>query len=120
VPIRLLLVQLPHFLEQVLERQIGDDPDLRIVARATRATEALVLIDEIDPDVVVIGTEGETVPALAGRALAAHPQLKLLAISTDGRAGFLYELRPHMVPLGELSAGRVIAAIKAFVAVERA
>jgi chemotaxis response regulator CheB len=120
VPIRLVLAQLPHLLEQVLERQIADEPDLRIVARATRASDALMLIDETEPEVVVIGTEGDAVPALACRALSAHPHLKLLAISTDGRTGFVYELRPHMVPLGELSAGRVIAAIKASVAVEPA
>ena len=45
------------------------------------------------------------------RLLRQRPRLKIIAIVDDGRNGSLYELRPHRVPLRELSAHALCSAI---------
>jgi hypothetical protein len=50
---------------------------------------------------------------LATDLLAARPSLKVLAVIDDGRDAALYELRPHKVSLGELSAERLVAIVRA-------
>jgi hypothetical protein len=39
--------------------------------------------------------------------------LKILAIAADDRRGFLHELQPHVIPLGELSPTVLLDAIRA-------
>ncbi|HYH78825.1 MAG TPA: hypothetical protein VEX86_03490 [Longimicrobium sp.] len=65
------------------------------------------------PDVVLLSTrdpENETAPALM---LSRFPRSRVLALSGDARRAFLYELRPHRTPLGELGRERLLAAVRA-------
>jgi hypothetical protein len=65
------------------------------------------------PDVVVVSSpdpENESVPALM---LFRSPRSRVLALSSDARRAFLYELRPHRAALGELGRERLLAAVRA-------
>jgi hypothetical protein len=42
-----------------------------------------------------------------------RPRLKILTISADGRYGFLYKLMPEVRPMGEVSPGGLVEAIRA-------
>jgi hypothetical protein len=41
-----------------------------------------------------------------------RPRLKILAITADGREGFLHKLRPEVISLGELSPDVIVKAIR--------
>ena len=41
-----------------------------------------------------------------------RPRLKILTISADGRYGFLHKLMPEVMPLGEVSPGVLVEAIR--------
>lgn len=65
---------------------------------------------------VVITSHGENAdPAVAPEAVARllddYPGLRILVVEDDGREGSMWELRPHRIPLGELSPGRLIQAV---------
>jgi len=44
--------------------------------------------------------------------LTARPNLKVLAITNQGRTSFLYELRPYELALGQLSPATLIHAVR--------
>jgi hypothetical protein len=44
--------------------------------------------------------------------LYGRPQMTIVAISSDGREAILHQLKPHVIPLGEVSPASLIAAIR--------
>ncbi|HTV90967.1 MAG TPA: hypothetical protein VME41_18290 [Stellaceae bacterium] len=78
---------------------IGDRDDLAAAVRAVRADTVVLQTDE---------------PGAAGpyrNLLSSFPGLKVIAIASDGRGGFLHELRPWSKQLVELSAESLLAAL---------
>lgn len=63
-------------------------------------------------NVILIGQTAKESPEQYDELLLSHPRLKVLTIAEDGKTGALYELRPHRVPLGEMSADVLCAAIR--------
>lgn len=108
--IRVALAVEPPVLRDVLREILAQAPDLVLLDGApvddTREIPA-------HADVVVItdpSPENDTVPALM---LYRSPRTRVLALSGDARHAFLYELRPHRTPLGELGRERLLAAVRA-------
>jgi hypothetical protein len=58
-----------------------------------------------------VGSDDGEVSEPYRRLLDDHPRLKVLALEGDGRSGSIWELRPHRIPLGELSPRRLVQAI---------
>ena len=56
----------------------------------------------VDPESDVIAVDGE-LSELSRELLRDWPDVRVLLLARDGREGFLWELRPHRVVLGELS-----------------
>ncbi len=77
---------------------------------------AAVLSAEPDMEVVgvvvVLALEDSELPEDCGRLLHAHPRMRVLGVASDGRRGFLYELRPLKAPLGELSPQGLVETIR--------
>jgi DNA-binding NarL/FixJ family response regulator len=117
VRIRVLLANLPRMLAGVLE-EVLDQADLEVVGVVTDHVEILLATGRTATDVVVLGIEEAELPGPARRLLDEYPHVKVLAISPDGRRAFLYELRPHIIPLGEASPDRLLGAIRAAVRAE--
>lgn len=78
---------------------IGDRDDLATAVRSARA------------DAVVLQTAEPGVTARYHELLSSFPALKVIAIASDGRGGFLHELRPWSMQLVELSAESLLAAL---------
>jgi hypothetical protein len=62
-------------------------------------------------DVVILSGE-DVSPENYYQVLYRRPRLKIFAISADGRRGSLYELRPRVKAIGDISAESLIAAIR--------
>ncbi len=71
----------------------------------------LELVDDVGhADVLVSGGENDvSIRSL----LSEHPRLRLIAICGDGRQSFVWMMRPHRTPLGELSRATLLAGIRA-------
>ena len=110
--IRILLLGMPTMLRSIIRGITADQPGLEIVGEASQATEWSSLIREARPDVVIMEVTGAAGTDLARELLEEYPRVKVLGLSADGRRGVLHELRPHRVPLGELSPESLIEAIR--------
>lgn len=104
---RLLLVDLPRLLRDIVEDAVSLVEQIELVG----AVESSFLRESgrtNGADFVVVGHDD---PRLVGELLAAQPSMKVLAIIGDGVQSALYELRPHRIPLGELSPERLVEVI---------
>lgn len=101
---------MPGMLRDLVKTILATESTVRVIGEMD---EPSPLIHElaIESDAVVLGLHDSELPDFGLRLLTAHPDTKFLGISSDGRTGFLYELRPHAIPLGELSPAVLVNAI---------
>lgn len=62
---------------------------------------------------VIAGVEDADVIHACGEVLAERRVTAVLAVEADGRRGFLYDLRAHGAPFGEVSPEGLLGAIRA-------
>ncbi len=122
--IRILILGLPLMLQQIVRRIVAQAPDLEIageyegLSAMTGYPPEPFDRSEEQPEVVILGLDHEAsdsesqVPDAARLVLERLPRAKVLGLSSDGRRGFLYELHPQMMPLGELSPHELVDAIR--------
>lgn len=113
--IRILLAEIPQTLCGVIKEIISAEPDMEIVGEVTDGIRLLLAAGEAQADVVVTGLRDSELPGICSHLLNEYPHLKVLALTTDGRTGSLYEFQLHEVPLGEISQQELLAAIRSAV-----
>jgi hypothetical protein len=106
---RIIIFNLPRLLGEIIERTVGDQPDMEIVEAVPDATLRAAL-EASGADFVIAGPNGDV--GDANDLLAGWPSPRLLAVAGDGREGFLYELCPARRPLGEISPQTIVDAIR--------
>jgi DNA-binding NarL/FixJ family response regulator len=110
--IRVLLVELePLLLRDITTnflRRDGVDVVGRLPSREALADQ----VARARAEIVVLGLAGTEFPPECRELLVRYPRMKVLGVAAEGRRGFLYELRPHKVPLGELDPKRLLDAIR--------
>jgi DNA-binding NarL/FixJ family response regulator len=114
-PIRVLIVDMPRMLHEIVHRSVDECDDMLVVGSLHDRDEGALVqhVEETGPEVVVIGADHPDVAAQSFPSLLANRAMtKLLAVADDGGETFLYELRPARTPLGELSPTALLAAIR--------
>ncbi|MCX7789843.1 MAG: hypothetical protein N2378_04315 [Chloroflexaceae bacterium] len=82
-PIRVLLADVPDALAEELTALMRHEPDLYLVGRVVGGIEVLLAAEAVD--VVVIGApDVHRLPAVVTHLLGEYPDLKILALATDG------------------------------------
>jgi DNA-binding NarL/FixJ family response regulator len=111
-----VLATMPALLGDIVRETLAAYPDVEVVAEveardgiasAVRRTGARVVVVGISP-VGRLGLSG-----LLRDLLAEHPRLTVIALASDGRDGYVYRLRPHEVPIADLSPAALVQAIRA-------
>jgi hypothetical protein len=97
---------LPGMLGAIVADVIRQQPDLELFSAGDDVAAA---VGETDAEFVLLDAAGQRE---CTELLARYPRLKVLSVEDDGRRGFLYELRPHRRPLGEMSPMRLIDALR--------
>lgn len=100
--VRILLMDMPRMLREVVREVIARDPRLTIVGELPERGERLLDALPYDPEVVVTGSAGLSDDAV-DELLTARPRVRVLAIGADGGRTVVYRLRPERMLLGELS-----------------
>ncbi len=100
--IRILLMDMPRMLREIVREVVDPDPGLTIVGELPERGEHLLDALPFEPEVVVTGRDGLSAAAV-DELLVAQPRLRILAIGDDGGRTVVYRLRPERVLLGELS-----------------
>ena len=111
-PIDVVLIDLPGVLSDILRSVLDREPDIRVRGQLRDCRALLEGAERIPAQVVIVGGETSDLPAACRALLDARVQTKVLTVAGDGRDASLYELRPHRLPLGELSPDRLLDAVR--------
>jgi DNA-binding NarL/FixJ family response regulator len=111
-PIRVVTGELPRILSDIIGTVLESAGDIRVVGEAVNHAELLELTRSLRPDVVIMGLDESGLPGFGWDLYAGDPLLRVLGVMGEGRQTFVYELRPHRTPLGELSPEELVAAVR--------
>jgi DNA-binding NarL/FixJ family response regulator len=109
--IHILLAGVPPLLVDLLHHIVASEPDMAVVGRVSDG-DLLTAAQRTGADVILIGQKAKESREQYDELLLRQPRLKVLTIADDGKTGSLYELRPQRIPLGEVSADVLCAAIR--------
>jgi DNA-binding NarL/FixJ family response regulator len=110
--IRILLVAMPHLMCDILEQGLRTQPELEVVGVLDSLSSLATEARRAQPDVLVLGVDGQQLPPECGPVFAQRPDLRVFAIELDAAEAALYELRPRRVPLGSVSPAALAVAIR--------
>jgi hypothetical protein len=99
-------------LLDILSHVVASEPDMVVVGWVKDYEDLLAATRRARANVILVGQAVEDDQEKYASLLRARPRLKVVAIVGDGKTGFLCELRPQCVPLGEISADALRTAIR--------
>lgn len=113
-PARVLLLQLPKLLREILERAIQDAQDCELICEQHGALDWL---DEraIHPDIVILGLNAAADATLVSTLFARWPLVPVMTVGLSGRNAVVHELIPCQQVCGEVSPAEILAALLAAV-----
>ena len=90
--IKILLLDIPEEMQDVLESAIQRQSNMETVGEAFDPINLLLTVDDTDADVVVMGhPDADRMPGICTHLLAEYPDLLILTLSTQDSRAFLYE-----------------------------
>lgn len=98
-------------LREIVRDAIVREPDLDLVGEHDTA-DVRAAVERDDPDFIIVG-EDAAVAQEVRSLVGAGRGLRALEVQSDGKESVLYELRPHRISLGEISADTLVRAIRA-------
>jgi DNA-binding NarL/FixJ family response regulator len=108
-PVRILLADMAPMLLSIVRNIVSDQPDFEVVGELSNPAGLRAMVERTGATMVIVGRDRPDPPDAFGQLLARTPPVRVLAITDDGRAAVLYDLRPQRIPVGELSAARLVA-----------
>ena len=103
VAIRVLLIDMPQMLREIIRRRLAHDGRFEIVGEYTRHVSIDFAVDRSRADFVIVGDDVFESGLVRRRVLEEGPQVRVLAVRPDGGQTTLHRLRPEQIELGELS-----------------
>ena len=110
--IRILLWKMPPMLLDIITDTIAPQPDMDIVGKGRMEKDLLDAAEQTDADIIITARGTATEYKDYDELLYRHCRVKVLEILDEGRTGSLCEMRPRRVALGEMSALRLLEAIR--------
>jgi DNA-binding NarL/FixJ family response regulator len=109
--VRVVVGKFPLLLGEIILAALTHEEGVRVVGEADNEDVLVDLATREQPDVVVLGSVSADAQTIGHRLLDCCPFVKVVALTSNGRTTFLFELRPQKIELGELSPselGRVV------------
>jgi hypothetical protein len=102
-----------NILTSIITAAIEQSPEMCVAGVASEHNDLADLIRLAQADAVVtqVAEPGASLPYR--NLLLSFPALKVIAIASDGKGGFVHELRPWSTQLRELSVETLLAALGA-------
>lgn len=110
--IRIVLLDMPPLLLEMLRDAVAPQGDMEIVGAVADEPNLGTFLENAGADVVVVKRDGALKRSTVHELLYQRPRLRIFEIVDRGRRGFLHELRPRRMALGEISPQRLIDAIR--------
>ena len=113
---RILLDDMPKMLRGIINDIVSSDPQCEIVADVPGHGSLSDKLDKTHADVAILAISNSASDKDASdqfnALLAHHPATRIIAITPGGDRAFLYDLRPHVTLINELSPAGLLSAIK--------
>jgi DNA-binding NarL/FixJ family response regulator len=97
---------------EIIRETISSATDIALVGEFPANAPLVQVAEDRKADVVIFGTADEGLPSRCLELMGSRPRTKVLTLERNGRAAFLYELRPYAVPLGEASPSTLLDAVR--------
>src|SRR5439155_241883 len=105
---RILLVEMPRMLCDIVADVLSAEPDMEVVGVLSSRGKLRATVAETRADVVVLALGDSRLPKDCERLLRAHPRLRVLGVTSEGRRGFLFGLRSLKRSRGALASEHVV------------
>jgi DNA-binding NarL/FixJ family response regulator len=109
-PTCIAFVDMPRMLREIVDEALTKRRDVKLVDETRNGDGLVGAVDRSGAAFVIVSAENIG-PAEVCRLLEERPRVKVFAIADGGRDGFLYELRPNLVLVGDLSPKSVVQTI---------
>jgi len=103
---------MPPLLREIVRGTLARAPDLDVVGEHDASADLRAAVEEDGADFLIVGSEA-TAEAAVHSLVGADLGVRALEVQSDGKESVLYELRPHRVPLGEISPETLLRTIRA-------
>ena len=108
---RVLLLELPQLLRDILEEAIRTRGDLELHEGTRRALQ-VPPEHTAPPDAVILGLTAAEDVTLVPALFARWPGARVMTVLPAGEEAVVYELRPHERTLGQLSPGGLVESLR--------
>jgi hypothetical protein len=105
-----------RLLHDIVKDTLTNQSDIDLVGDCCEGDELHPKLAAGVIDLVIVGAQLPADVSSVNSILFASPQVKLLAIETNGRTSTIYGFHPHQLSLGELSPQELLAVIRTEVA----
>src|SRR4051794_22963031 len=95
-------VDMPRLLREIVDEALSKRRDVKLVDETKNGDGLVGAVDRSGAACVIVSAESIS-PSEVCRLLEERPRVRLFAIADGGRDGCLYELRPNLVLVGDLS-----------------
>jgi len=115
-PIRVVLATMPPLLRDIVRQSLARDADVEVLAEVATCDEIAPAVDHASADVTVLGVTPDEWPGLSQllrETLATHPRLTIIALTSDGRSGYVYRMQPRGVVIDDLTPRSLVQVIRA-------
>jgi two-component system response regulator DesR len=115
-PIRVVLGTMPPLLGDIVRETLAAHGDVEVLADVDTRDEIRPAVRRTDADVAVLGISSRDRTGLNGllrELLADHPRLTVIALASDGRNGYVYQLQPSSVAIADVSPQSLVETIRA-------
>jgi hypothetical protein len=108
-PTRIAFIDMPRMLREIVDEALSRR-DVRLVDESSDGDGLVAAVDRSGARFVIVSSESVGPPEVC-RLLDERPHVKVFAIADGGRDGCLYELRPNLVLVGELSPASLVQTV---------
>ena len=120
-PTRVVLGTMPPLLGDIVRETLTRQTDFEVLAEVQTRGEILSAVQHTGAQVVVVGIAAGGwvgLSTLLRELLAVHPRLTVIALASDGRSGYVYQLQPRTVAIDDISPASLVRAIRATAAMD--
>ena len=108
-PTRIAFIDMPRMLREILDVAL-ETLDVTLVDEHCAGQQLVDAVDRSGATFVIVSAE-QVGPVEVCKLLHERPRVKVLAVADGGADGCLFELRPNLVAVDELSPRRVVQTI---------
>ena len=104
--IRVILATMPPLLGDIVRESLSRDAEIEILAEVQSRSDIRAAVERTAAEVVVLGVAADEWTGLSGTLrdlLAQYPRLTIVALASDGRGAYVYQLQPRGVAIRDIS-----------------